>query len=72
MVYEALRIMRRQASDDPGLVADTDIDILIQETTSYLEKVVNALIEWRRTSVARIPEAPDLPWRRLLPPSPHE
>jgi len=70
MVYEVLRIMRRQASDDPNLMADIDIDTVIGETISYLEEVVNALIEWRRTSVARIPASPDLPWRRLLQPEP--
>ncbi len=70
MVYEALRIMRRKASDDPGPVAEVDINTILQEATSYLEQVVNALIEWRRTSAARIPEVPDLPWRRLLPPEP--
>lgn len=68
MVYEALRIMRRKASEDPGPVAEADIDLIIGETVSYLEDVVNALVSWRRTSAARVPDPPDLPWRQLLPP----
>ncbi|MEU6373653.1 hypothetical protein [Streptomyces sp. NPDC046909] len=70
MVYDALRIMRRQASDDPSPVAGVDVDTIIRETTAYLEEVVNVLIEWRRTSVARTPHVPDLPWRQLLEPEP--
>ncbi|MGX1476253.1 UNVERIFIED_CONTAM: hypothetical protein RKD50_005061 [Streptomyces canus] len=70
MVYDALRILRCQAGEDPTPVAGLAADDILKDTTSYLEDVVNALLEWRRKSVSRMPEAPDLPWRRLLEPEP--
>ncbi|MFE0433911.1 hypothetical protein ACFW20_07995 [Streptomyces nigra] len=66
MVYDALWILRRQAGDDPTPVAAVDADEILGDTTLYLEEVVNALLEWRRKGVGRMPTVPDLLWRRLL------
>lgn len=70
MVYEALRVLRCQESDDPTPVAGVDSHAVLRDTTSYLQRVVNALLEWRRKSVGCMPEVPDLSWRRLLEPEP--
>ncbi|MET8225496.1 hypothetical protein [Streptomyces sp. NPDC005301] len=70
MVYDALRVMQRQAETDPGPVSDVDVEAMLHETIMYLEQVVNALTNWRSLSVARKPVVPEMPWRSLLEPAP--
>ncbi|MGW1669565.1 hypothetical protein [Streptomyces sp. NPDC002324] len=70
MVYDALRVMRRLSEPDPGLVAGVDVDVMLRDTIMYLERVVNALTNWRSRSVAKKPDVPDMPWRNLLEPAP--
>lgn len=72
LVFEALGVMRKQASSDPGEVAAVDTDGMIGEMLDYIELVVGALINWRSGSEATRLEVPDVSWRGLTDePLPH-
>ncbi|MFJ6901898.1 hypothetical protein [Streptomyces hokutonensis] len=65
LVYEALAVMRKQASSDPGEVAAVDTDAMIHETADYIALVVSALISWRLGAKATRPDVPNPSWRGL-------
>jgi hypothetical protein len=71
LVFEALRIMRvKAASNAPPELQALDMEVLLRDTTSYFEAVVNALTAWRRAGRAVAPSVPDLAWRALSPQGP--
>ncbi|WP_158711480.1 hypothetical protein [Streptomyces xylophagus] len=72
LVFEALGVMRKQASSDPGDVASVDTDAMVREMLDYIELVVGALINWRSGFKATRPDVPNASWRGLTDePLPH-